>query len=104
MSEFFFLGIIAVGYVFYRASRLTMQTIYKERPTRPGDIGVVGGYQDLDGAYMDPRNTVSNDPILRVVRREDGQFGCPRIIYEGNERGSNIVTYGPPGSSFYNKF
>lgn len=94
MSGLFVFGVIVVGFIVYRASNLTMKSIYKERPTKPGEIGGIAGYQELNGAYQDPTNYTSNKNMIRLVRSEEGEFGCPRYIYEGNERGSNIVTYG----------
>lgn len=96
----FVAGAAVVGYFAYRAYGLTMKSIYAERPTRPGEIGAIAGYQDIGNAYVDPRNTISNPQNLRLVRQEEGEFGCPRLIYEGGDRGSNIVTYG----FNYNKF
>lgn len=96
----FVAGAAVLGYFVYKAYGQTLNSIYAERPTRPGEIGAIAEYQELGNAYVDPRNTISNPQNLRLVSQQAGEFGCPQLIYEGGERGSNIVTYG----FNYNKF
>lgn len=93
-------GLALIGYFVYKATTLTMKQVYVPRPTRPDDIGSIAEYQFVSDAYQDPRNTISNDKHIPILRQEEGEFGCPRTIYLGGERGSNIMAYG----DFYRKF
>jgi hypothetical protein len=91
---YFLAGIGLVGFIVYEAWTKSMSNIYAARPTRLGDIGTIAEYQDLGNAMVDPRNFITNQRHMEIVRREEGEFGCPRVIYKGGEKGSNIVTYG----------
>jgi hypothetical protein len=84
----------ALGFFLYKAFNQSMKNIYAERPTKPGDIGEIAAYQDIGNAFVDPQNYTSNLPHMPIVREEIGEFGVPRVIYKGGEKGSNIVTYG----------
>lgn len=92
MSWVPYLGAALVGYFVYCAYKKSMGNVDHKGNDTPGDPGMSMNYQEVDDAQRDPLNTSSNLSHLPVVRRETGEFGNPRVIYEGAS--SNIVTYG----------
>lgn len=91
MNPLFVVGVLVVGYFLYQGTVNSMKSVYSQQP---GDMGEIAGYHELSDAAVDPRNFITNTSHMPIVRTEEGQFGCPRVIYKGGDKGSNITTYG----------
>lgn len=90
-----YIGAAIVVYFIYQAYQKS--SISGSDPPKSGarlaDPGMPLQYQEVDDAQRDTLNLTSNLAHIPVVRTEVGEFGNPRVIYEGAS--SNIVTYGP---------
>lgn len=85
------LGIL--GYFVYKATSMSMKPMKAQMiATKAGDIGEFAQYDETSNAAVDQLKYRADKTYSKVIKREDGEFGVPRTIYQGT--GSVITAYG----------